>query len=327
MKRREFICGLGGAAVWPVVGRAQQPERMRRIGVLMSGAENDPQGQLGLAAFARRLQDLGWIAGRNCHIDYRWAAGDRERMQLFARELVALQPEVIFARTTPVVAALFRETRTIPIVFAVVSDPVGDGFVASLARPGGNLTGFTNVESSLGGKWLELLKDTAPRIERVALMFNPKTAPGGGLFYSRLVEAAASSVAITPTAIPVGDAAEVEHGIDEFARAPNGGLLVLPDATTNLHRKLIIALAAKYRLPAIYSFSYMAAEGGLISYGIDSADINRQAATYVNRILNGERPGDLPVKRRLNSSWSSTARPRKLSALKFHPNSCSPPTR
>ena len=234
MKRREFITLLGGAAaMWPLAAYAQQPDGVRRLGVLMPLAETDPSIKRQLAAFVRQLQELGWAEGRNLRIDYRWAAGDADRMQVFAKELVTLQPHVILARSTPVTAALLKQTRTIPIVFALVSDPVGEHFVDSLARPGGNVTGFTNVESSLTGKWLELLKEVAPSIKRAAFIFDPKLAPGGGSYYTRLIEASAPSFAVARTAMPVHDAAEIERAVGEFVREPNGGLLVLPDATTN----------------------------------------------------------------------------------------------
>ena len=210
MQRRDFLGVLGGAAAWPLVARAQQPERMRRIGVLMPFSETDAEGKLELAGFASRLQDLGWTAGRNLRIDYRWSAGNRELMQTLAKELTALQPDVLFSRSTPVTGALMKQTRTIPIVFAVVSDPVGEGFVTSLARPGGNATGFTNAESSLTGKWLGLLKEIMPSINRVAFIFDPKVAPGGGSYYTKLIQSAAPSFAVVPTAVPVHDAVGIE---------------------------------------------------------------------------------------------------------------------
>ena len=295
MKRRYFIVLLGAGLALPLATYAQQTERMRRIGVLIPFAENDAEERAMVAAFRNALRHLGWTEGRNLQIDYRWAAGDIALIRTFAKELVELQPDAIFARTTPVVAALVKETRTVPIVFAVVSDPVGDGFVASLARPGGNVTGFTNVESSLGGKWLELLKEIAPRLERVAFMFDPKVAPGGGAYYRRLVEDAAPSVGVKAIATPVHDAADIKRAIDAFTREPNGGLLVLPDITNGTHRGVTISLAARRRLPAIYPSGYFASDGGLISYGIDYLDLYRQAASYVDRILRGARPSELPV--------------------------------
>ncbi|MGA7164920.1 MAG: ABC transporter substrate-binding protein, partial [Pseudolabrys sp.] len=234
----------GAAAAWPLAARAQQAGGMRRIGVLMSASENDPEFQAFLTAFREGLQKLGWADGRNLRIEYRWAAGDADRMQVFAKELVTLQPRVILARSTPVTAALLKQTRIIPIVFVLVSDPVGEHFVDSLARPGGNVTGFTNVESSMTGKWLELLKEVSPGTKRAAFIFDPKLAPGGGSYYTRLIEASAPSFAVARTAMPVHDDAEIERAVGEFVREPNGGLLVLPDATTTTHRARIIALAA-----------------------------------------------------------------------------------
>ena len=296
MKRREVIKLIGGAAAsWPLAVRAQPHDDVRRIGVLVNVAADDPEAQTSIAAFKQAMQQLGWSEGRNLQIDFRGAAGDPERMQAFAKELVALQPHVILTRSTPVTAALLKQTRTIPIVFTVVSDPVGEHFVESLARPGGNATGFTNVEFSLTGKWLELLKEVAPGIKRVAFIFNPKLAPGGGSYYTRLIEASAPTFAVTPTVAPVHDAAEIERAIGEFVREPNGGLVVLPDATTLVHRKLIVALADRYRVPAIYAFRIIVMDGGLISYGIDVVDQYRQAAGYVDRILKGAKPAELPV--------------------------------
>jgi putative tryptophan/tyrosine transport system substrate-binding protein len=295
MRRRDFIKFFGGAALWPLSAQAQQPERMRLIGILLPAAVGDPAAKRQLAAFVRQLEELGWAEGRNLQIDYRWGAGEPERMQVFAKELVELKPNVILARSTPVTAALLRQTRTIPIVFTVVSDPVGEGFVESLARPGGNVTGFTNVEFSLTGKWLELLKEIAPGIKRVAFIFDPKLAPGGGSYYTRLIEASAATSAVVPTVAPVHDAVEIERAIGEFAREQNGGLVVLPDATTLGHRELIVALAARHRVPAIYAFRDIVVDGGLISYGIDIVEQYRQAAGYVDRILKGAKPAELPV--------------------------------
>src|SRR6476646_2513314 len=296
MKRREFIKVVGGAAAsWPLAVRAQQRDEVRLIGVIVNVAADDPEAQASVAAFKQAMQQLGWSDERNLQIDFRGAAGDPEKMQAFAKELVGLKPHVILSRSTPVTAALLRQTRAIPIVFTVVSDPVGERFVESLARPGGNATGFTNVESSLTGKWLELLKEIAPRVKRVAFLFNPKLAPGGGLYYTRLIEAAAPSFAVTPTVAPVHGAADIERAIGEFVREPNGGLVVLPDATTLVNRKLIVALAERHRVPAIYAFRIIVTDGGLISYGIDVVDQFRQAAGYVDRILKGAKPAELPV--------------------------------
>jgi len=295
MRRREFITLAGGVAAWPVGALAQHPGEVRHIGVLVNTAPDDPEGQTSIAAFKQTLQQLGWSESRNLRIEYRGAVGDAEQIQTFAKELVALQPHVILTRSTPVTAAFLKQTRTIPIVFTVVSDPVGEHFVESLARPGGNATGFTNVESSLTGKWLELLKEIAPGIKRVAFIFDPRFAAGGGSYYTRLIEASAPSFAVVPTVATVGDAAGIERAIGEFVAEPNGGLVVLPDATTLNHRRLIVALAARQRVPAIYSFRHIVADGGLISYGIDVPNQFRQAAGYVDRILKGEKPAELPV--------------------------------
>jgi len=296
MRRREFITVLGGAAAtWPLTAYAQQPDGVRRIGVLMPLAESDLANKRQLTAFVRQLEELGWAEGRNLRIDYRWAAGDADRIQVFAKELVRLQPHVILARSTPVTAALLKQSHTIPIVFVLVSDPVGEHFVDSLARPGGNVTGFTNVESSLTGKWLELLKEVAPSTNRAAFIFDPKLAPGGGSYYTRLIEASAPSFAVTRKAMPVHNDAEIERAVGEFVREPNGGLLVLPDATTTTHRGLIIALAARYHLPTIFAFREHAVDGGLLSYGVDTVEQFRQAAGYVDRILKGAKPAELPV--------------------------------
>jgi ABC-type uncharacterized transport system substrate-binding protein len=293
--RREFITLLGGAAAaWPSAARAQRPERMRRIGVLTGSAESDPEAAPRVAAFERGLAELGWISGRNIVIDYRWAAGEPALMQALAKELVELQPDVLVGSTTPVVAALGRETTTIPIVFLIVSDPIGSRFIESLPRPGGNMTGFINIESSLGGKWLELLKELAPRISRVAVMFNPETAPHAEYYVSPF-EVAAPSLAVKPSTMPVRSVTDIEQAISSLGRAQASGLIVLPDTFTAVHRKPIISAAASSGVPAIYPFRYMAGDGGLMSYGIDLVDLYRRAAPYVDRILKGGKPADLPV--------------------------------
>ena len=294
MRRREFVTLVGGAVVWPLTAYAQKPDGVR-LGVLMPFATTDPSSKLDVAALVGQLQVLGWTEGRNLRVDYRWAAGNAEQMQASAKDLVAQQPDVIFCRSTPVTAALLKQTRTIPIVFTMVSDPVGERFIESLARPGGNSTGFTNVESSMAGKWLELLKEVAPNIKRIAFIFDPRVAPGGGSYYTNLIKSAAPSFAAALVATPVHDAVEIESAIEKFAREPNGGLLVLPDTTTRTHRRLITALAAQYRVPAIYDFRDMVVEGGLISYGVDVADLIRRAAGYVDRVLKGAKPAELPV--------------------------------
>jgi putative tryptophan/tyrosine transport system substrate-binding protein len=295
VRRREFITLIGSAAVCPLAARAQQPDEVRRISVLVNTAADDPESQTSVAVLKQTLQQLGWTEGRNLRIDYRGAAGNAQQVQAFAKELVALQPRVILARSTPVTAAFLEQTRTIPIVFTVVSDPVGEHFVESLARPGGNATGFTNVEFSLTGKWVGLLKEIAPGIKRVAFIFDPKLAPGRGSYYTSLIEASAASFAVAPTVAQVHSAVEIERAIGEFVGEPNGGLVVLPDATTVVHRRLIVALAAQHRVPAIYAYRDVVADGGLIAYGVDVVDEFRQAAGYIDRILKGAKPAELPV--------------------------------
>jgi putative tryptophan/tyrosine transport system substrate-binding protein len=294
VRRRAFITLLGGAAAWPLAARAQQPERMRRIGVLMGYAESDPEAQAQIAAFRDGLQKLGWPEGSNIRIDTRWAApADAESMQRFAKELVALQPDLILSSTTPTTVALLRQTRTIPIIFNV-ADPVGSGFVASLARPGGNVTGFNVSEPGLAGKWLELLKEIAPRVARVAMLFNPATATYAE-YWLNPFKAAAPSFAVEAIAAPVRDRSEFESVIAAQARFPNGGLIVMPDSFPIAHRVEITSLAARYRLPVVYPFRSFAENGGLLSYGVDLTDNFRRAATYADRILKGTKPSELPV--------------------------------
>ena len=278
---------------WPLAARAQQPERMRRIGMLTGFGERDPEGQRRVGAFQDALQKLGWVDGRNVRVDTRWAS-DAEARQRFARELVALQPEVIVTDTTPPTRAVQQETRTIPIVFTGVADPVGSGFVTSLPRPGGQFTGFTNLEPTMAGKWLELLKEIAPRITRVAILFNPLTATYAE-YFSGPFKTAGSSLAIEIVVAPVRDPAALESAISAQAEAPNGGLVVVPDIFTATHRGQIISLAARHRLPSIYPFRYFAEQGGLLSYGNDPLDMLGRTATYVDRILKGAKPSDLPV--------------------------------
>ena len=286
---------------------------MRRIGVLMAVAENDHEYQAFLAAFREGLQKLGWAEGRNIRIDTRWAALDAEAMQRFAKELVALQPDLIVSQSTPTTASLLQQTRTIPIIFALVTDPVGSGFVASLPRPGGNVTGFIAMERSLAGKWLELLKEIAPRVNRVAFLFNPATATYAE-YYLNPFKAAAASFAVEAIAAPVRDSSELESVVAAQAREPNGGLIVMPDAFMNAHRVEITSLAARYRLPAVYPFRFFAEFGGLLSYGNDLIDNYRRAAGYVDRILKGEKPATCRCRRRPSTSWSSTSRPPRRSA-------------
>ncbi len=298
MKRRKFISLLGGAAaassLWPLRARAQQAARMRRIGVLMASAQSDPEAQLRAQAFEAGLRELGWVEGRNLRLDYRFVP-DAGRLRAQATELVGLAPDLIFAVATPVVAGLLPVSRALPIVFVQVTDPVGSGFVPNLARPGGRLTGFTTFEYSVGSKWLEALKEIAPAVKRVAVVFSPDTAPFAPLFWQPVVDAAARSFAVAPMQMPVRDAGELAGEIEAFAREPDGGLMVLPDVSTLNNRDLIVALAARHRLPAVYPLRSFATSGGLFSYGNDVSDVFRRAASYVDRILKGAKPGDLPV--------------------------------
>ena len=295
IRRREFIFTLGGAAAaWPLSARAQQPERMRRIGVLMALAEDDPDSRPRVEAFQQGLERLGWTLGRNLRIDYHWAGGDLERTRAAVAELMRLPPDVILAEGTPNLRLLRQRTSSIPIVFTVVSEPVAAGFVASLAHPGGNITGFTNLEPSMGEKWLELLKEISPRVSRAALVFNPDTIPVS-FQSSRSAQAAADKFAVEVVVAPVRDLAQIEAVMTRVGREQDGGLILPPDSFTAAHRKPIVELAARYRVPAVYCFRFFAAEGGLISYGIDLVDQFRRAAAYVDRILKGEKPANLPV--------------------------------
>jgi putative tryptophan/tyrosine transport system substrate-binding protein len=295
MRRREFIMLLGSAAAaWPFAARAQQPDRMRRIGFLQGLAESDPEAQARTEAFRQGLDTLGWTEGRNIRIDYRFAGGDSTRVQAYATELVNSAPELIVAHSSPVIAALKQATRTIPIIFAIVNDPLSQGFVVSLAHPGGNITGFAFVELPMVGKWLEMLKEMAPGVRRVALIFNPQTAPYYPI-YLRELGAVPATLAAELAAAPVRDEAEVEAAISALAREPAGGLIAAADPFTVAHRALIMRLAQHHRLPAVYSLRQLVAEGGLMSYGPDSVDISRRSASYVDRILKGEKPADLPV--------------------------------
>jgi putative ABC transport system substrate-binding protein len=295
MKRREFITLVGGAATWPLVAHAQQPDVVRRIGALMAYAESDPEGQASVAAFGEGLKTLGWTEGRNIRIDTRWATpSDAELRQRFAKELVALQPDLILSHGTPSTASLLQQTRTIPIIFAVVADPVGSGFVASFNRPSGNITGFINMEPTMTGKWVELLREIAPRVNRVAFLFNPATATFAEIYLNPFKAAAASSALEAITA-PVHDTSELEAVVAAQAREPNGGLVAMPDSFLNAHRAEITSLAARYRLPAVYPYRFYTELGGLLSYGSDLLDNYRRAATYADRILKGAKPSELPV--------------------------------
>jgi putative tryptophan/tyrosine transport system substrate-binding protein len=293
MKRRDFITLLGGAAAWPLAARAQQPAQVRRIGVLLPFAEDHPVGQARVAAFVQGLRQLGWTDGHNVRIDYRWSAGDSDNIRKFASELIALGPDVVMAFTSAAVTALRQATSTVPIVFAVVADPVGAGYVESLARPGGNVTGFAAQEYAVGGKWMELLKEIVPRLTRVAVLRDSAIAAGPGQFGA--LQAVAPSFGVELRPIDLHDPSGIEHGIAAFAKGPNNGLIVTGSPSATLHRNLIITLAARHKLPAIYYERSFADAGGLISYGPDFIDQCRRAAGYVDRILKGERPADLPV--------------------------------
>jgi putative ABC transport system substrate-binding protein len=290
--RREFIAGLGGAAAWPLAARAQQRDRVRRIGVLMPYDENNPVAKAWVSAFTQALADLGWTDGRNVRMDLRYAGADTNRIRALAQELVGLQPDIILTGSTPATVALQRETRTIPIVFAGVGDPVASGIVPRLDRPGGNVTGFANFEATLAGKWLELLSEIAPGLKRAAIMFNPDT---GVSSFMPSLETAARSLKVAPIIAPVRSDAEIEAAIMALGREPGGGLVFMPDVFTFAHRAPIILAAARNNIPAVYRDSAFARDGGLLSYGVDQVDLYRRAATYVDRILRGEKPGDLPV--------------------------------
>ena len=295
MRRRDFVALLGSAAAWPLTARAQQGERKRRIGVLMAHAENDAEFHDYLSAFREGLQKLGWTEGRNIQIDSRWGAlDDAAARQRSVKELIALQPDLILTQNTPPTASMLEQPRTIPVVFVIVADPIGSGFVQSLARPGANATGFTIMEPTIAGKWLELLKEIAPRVSRVAFLFNPATTPYRDI-YLKPFKAAAESLAVEAIAAPVHDTAELESVVAAHAREPNAGLIVMPDGFLNVHRAQIVALAARYRLPTIYPWRFFTEIGGLLSYGSMQSDMFRTAATYVDRILRGERPAELPV--------------------------------
>jgi putative ABC transport system substrate-binding protein len=293
IRRREFITLLGGAAAWPLAARAQQRDRVRRIGVLMPWDENDPEGKLRYSAFTRALADLGWTDGRNVRMDIRWGGGDINRIRALAQELVALQPDIILTNATAATAAVQRETRTIPIVFASAGDPVANGIVERLDRPSGNITGFANLEGSLGGKWLELLSEIAPGLKGAAIMFNPDTAPASA--YMPSLEAAARSLKVALIPAPVYSDIEIETAITALGRESGGGLVVMPDSFMTPHRAPIISAASRNNAPAVYASSVFVRDGGLLSYDIDRVDNFRRAATYVDRILRGAKPGDLPV--------------------------------
>jgi putative tryptophan/tyrosine transport system substrate-binding protein len=294
MKRREFVMQLGGAFVaWPLAARAQQSTPLRRIGVFQSTVESDPEGQRQVKAFVEGLKQLGWIPGQNVQIEYRWGGADLQRIRTYAAEVVRLKPDVILASSSLVVMALQQKDNKIPIVFTQITDPVGSGFVASLARPGGNLTGFTPFEFSATAKWLEILKQIAPGVTRVAVLLNPDQPPNVGML--RALEPVSASLGMHLTAAGVHDAGEIERAISTFAQESKGGLIVLPNPIASRERELIVTLAARHRLPAVYAYRYFVTAGGLVSYGVDLAVQFRRAAGYVDRILRGTKPGDLPV--------------------------------
>ncbi len=294
MKRREVITLLGGSAAWPLVARGQQPsEQLRRIGILMSAAESDPQARALQAAFVNALNELGWTNGRNVNIDTRWGAADAGRMLTDARTLVALAPDFILASGGVTMQALLQATRTVPIVFLQVLDPVGAGYVESLARPGGNVTGFTNFEYGMSGKWLEFIKQMVPDMVRVAVLRDPHATSGTAQFAA--IQAVAPFLRVELTPLGLGDVGAIERNIAEFGRGTNAGLIVVPGALAVVHRELIMTLAARHRLPAIYPYRYFITSGGLMSYGPNPLDQFRQAASYADRILKGEKPADLPV--------------------------------
>ena len=294
MRRREFITLLGGAAAaWPLAARGQESERMRRIGVLLPGTANDAEYQARMVAFLQGLQQLGWSDGRNVRIDIRWAAGDANLIRKYVAELIALAPDVILAPGNTTVGPLLQATRAVPIVFTTLLDPVGAGFVESLARPGGNATGFIAFEYGLSGKWLELLKQIAPSLTRVAILRDPTTAAGIGQFAA--IQSVAPSLSVEVNPVNMRDAGEIERAVTAFARSPNGGLIVTAGAGSAIHGDLIITLAARHKLPAVYGDRHFVTGGGLISYGPDRVDQYRQAAGYIDRILKGDKPGDMPV--------------------------------
>jgi putative ABC transport system substrate-binding protein len=294
-ERRRFMALLGGAmAIWPNPSRAQQSGRVRTIGVLM-GLADDAESQVRLKAFEQGLEKEGWTPSQDVRIEYRFGAGDAKRIRTFAKELVELQPDILLGHSTPVVRELVKNTRKIPIVFVVVADPVGSGFVASIPRPGGNATGFTNLDATITGKLLTILKQITPNLTRVALMLNPDTGVSGGLFYLSPFEVAAPSFGVEAIPVQVSVPADIERHMTELARAPNVGLIVMPDNFLTVHRHLIISLAARLRIPTVYPYRYFVESGGLMSYGVDVTDLFRRAPEYVSRILRGANPADLPV--------------------------------
>jgi putative tryptophan/tyrosine transport system substrate-binding protein len=293
MRRRDFFALIGGATLsWPAVAHAQQSGRVRRIGMLSGLAENNPESRMRIATFRQALESFGWKEGLNIRIDYRWAAGDPNRMQAYAKEIIAASPDIVVAESTPATAALQKESRTIPIVFTQAGNPIGSGFAASFSRPGGNITGFTNYPPSMGGKWLEILKEITPDLTRAAALFNPQTHTGQ---YWDVLEAAGKTLNVQFSKAAVRDVAEIERAVEAMAGDPKGGLLIMPDAFLSSNRETIVVSTARHRVPTIYAFREFPDSGGLISYGMNRIAVYRDVAAYVNRILRGEKPGELPI--------------------------------
>jgi putative tryptophan/tyrosine transport system substrate-binding protein len=317
MRRRQFIAGVVGAvATFPWTVRAQQGDRARRIGVLMSLTQDDPLGDMEIAAFRQGLEELGWTDGRNINIQLRWTGADLDRVRAFAKELVELRPDVLVTRSTPTTLALKRETDALPIVFVNISEPVESGLAQTLARPGGNLTGFTNFEGSIGGKWIQLLKQIDTRITRAGIIYNPQTAPFARLFLNS-VQSAAPTLSVRSVDLPVQSPSDIEMALATFAREPGGSLVSIPDSFTIEHRSLIIPLAARYRLPAVYSYPLATHTGGLIAYAVDSRDSMRRAAGYIDRILKGAKPAELPIQQPAQFSLSINLQTAKALGIEF----------
>jgi putative tryptophan/tyrosine transport system substrate-binding protein len=317
MRRRQFIAGVVGAvATSPWVVRAQQADRVRRIGVLMSLTSDDPSGEGEITAFRQGLEELGWTDTRNINVHLRWTGADLDRIRTFAKELVELRPDVLVARATPTTLALKRETDTIPVVFVNVSEPVGSGLAQTLARPGGNLTGFTNFEGSIGGKWLQLLKQVDPRITKAGIVYNPQTAPFAKLFLNS-VQAAAPTLSVRSVDLPIHTPSDIETTLATFAAEQGGCLVSIPDSFSIEHRSLMIPLAARYRLPAVYSYPWAARSGGLMAYAVDSRDSMRRAAGYVDRILRGAKPAELPIQQPAQFSLSINLQTAKALGIEF----------